>query len=90
MAGRWLAAPHAPYSVHPELLRGVVTLAAAAQVPVAFHLAESREEIEFLQTGGGPLRQLLEALGAWQPGASAPARGPWTTSACSPSRRGRW
>jgi cytosine/adenosine deaminase-related metal-dependent hydrolase len=65
-------APHAPYSVHPELLGGVVKLAAVEQVPVAFHLAESREEIEFLQTGGGPLRQLLEALGAWQPGAIRP------------------
>lgn len=74
----WCAglAPHAPYSVHPELLRGVVRLAAAAQAPVAFHLAESREEIEFLQTGGGPLRQLLEALGAWQPGAIRPGTRP--------------
>jgi len=69
-------APHAPYSVHLELLRDVVKLAAAAQVPVAFHLAESREEIELLQTGGGPLRPLLDALAAWQPGAIRPGARP--------------
>jgi cytosine/adenosine deaminase-related metal-dependent hydrolase len=69
-------APHAPYSVHPELLRGAVALAAAAGAPVAFHLAESREEIDLLQTGGGPLRAFLEALGAWQPGAIRPRTRP--------------
>ena len=29
------------------------------------HLAESREEAELLATGGGPLRSMLENLGAW-------------------------
>jgi cytosine/adenosine deaminase-related metal-dependent hydrolase len=32
------------------------------------HLAESREEIEWLRSDGGPLRELLQDLGAWRPG----------------------
>ncbi len=69
-------APHAPYSVHPELLRGAVTLSAAENVPVALHLAESWEEIELLRTGGGPLRPLLDALAAWEPGVIRPGMRP--------------
>jgi len=40
--------PHAPYSVHPELLQHVVRMSAADGFPIAMHLAESREEIEIL------------------------------------------
>ncbi len=57
--------PHAPYSVHPELLCRVVRLANDEQVPLAMHLAESPEEIELLATGRGPFRPFLENLGAW-------------------------
>jgi cytosine/adenosine deaminase-related metal-dependent hydrolase len=59
-------APHAPYSVHPELLRRVVRLAQVEQSPVAFHLAESREELELLETGRGSFRQMLRKMGAWE------------------------
>lgn len=59
--------PHAPYSVHPELLSGLVALARERQVPVAMHLAESRDEIELLASGAGPLADLLNRLGVWQP-----------------------
>ena len=66
-SARWPAglSPHAPYSVHPELVLGLVRLAAAHGLPVAMHLAESREELELLSTGGGPFRELLVELGAW-------------------------
>ena len=57
--------PHAPYTVHPELLRRLVELANARRLPLAFHLAESREELRLLRTGGGPLRGLLEERDAW-------------------------
>ena len=57
--------PHAPYSVHRELLSAVVALSAAEQVPIAMHLAESREELELLRHGTGPLRTFLEEIGAW-------------------------
>jgi cytosine/adenosine deaminase-related metal-dependent hydrolase len=59
--------PHAPYSVHPKLLAAAIELSNEHQVPLAMHLAESREELELLRHGGGPLRGLLADLGAWDP-----------------------
>jgi len=71
VAARWRAglSPHAPYSVHPELLIALARLAAANHLPLAMHVAESREELQLLSTGDGPFRELLEALGAWDPDA---------------------
>jgi aminodeoxyfutalosine deaminase len=62
---RWAPglSPHATYSVHPELLAQAVALSAAARMPLAFHLAESREELQWLQTGRGPFQELLESRG---------------------------
>jgi cytosine/adenosine deaminase-related metal-dependent hydrolase len=68
--------PHAPYSVHPDLLAAVVRLSAAEKIPVAMHLAESREEIELLQNGTGPLRAFLEELGAWNASLIRPSSRP--------------
>jgi aminodeoxyfutalosine deaminase len=59
--------PHAPYTVHADLLSGLVQLAADHQIPLAMHLAESPEELELLATGGGPFAGLLESLGVWRP-----------------------
>ncbi len=56
--------PHAPYSVCPALLEQVVALSRERRVPVAFHLAESRDELEYLRSGTGRLARLLEELGA--------------------------
>jgi cytosine/adenosine deaminase-related metal-dependent hydrolase len=58
--------PHAPYTVHHELLCGLVDLSRQAGLPVAMHLAESREELELLATGGGAFRTLLQRLDSWQ------------------------
>lgn len=63
MACRVGFSPHAPYTVHPELLAAIVELSAAERVPVAMHLAESAEEMEFLHNGRGPFRDLLESAG---------------------------
>ncbi|MBI3839328.1 MAG: amidohydrolase family protein [Planctomycetia bacterium] len=63
--------PHAPYTVHPELLASLVELSQRFQVPLAMHLAESREEIELLRGGSGPFRELLEDLQSWDPLADA-------------------
>lgn len=68
--------PHAPYSVHPELLESVVTLAAERRAPIAFHLAESREEIELLHAGTGPFVSFLKERNAWQPGLIIPGSQP--------------
>ncbi|MCL4206418.1 MAG: amidohydrolase family protein [Pirellulaceae bacterium] len=65
----WLRglSPHAPYSVHPELLSRAVRLARTFDVPLAMHLAESPEEIELLAERRGPFVPLLESLNAWHP-----------------------
>jgi len=70
-------AVHAPYSVSPALFRAV----GAARdrylpSPCSVHLAESREELEFLDSGTGPWRRLLDEVGAWDTGWSPPGTGP--------------
>ena len=59
-------APHAPYSVAPLLFRAIrADLDRHPFQPTTVHLAESAEEVQFLKTGEGPWRELLEALGVW-------------------------
>ncbi len=76
--GNWQPglSPHAPYTVHPELLDRVVALSAEREIPLAMHLAESREEIELLRDGRGPFRELLESRGVWDPTARPPGARP--------------
>ena len=66
--------PHAPYSVSPALLRSIAK--ASAGKPVSVHLGESAQEIEFLRSGTGEWRTLLESLGVWNPSWIPPACGP--------------
>lgn len=68
-AGDWHPAisPHAPYTVHPKLFAEAVSLAQEHDVPLAMHLAETREELKLLDDGGGPLRDMLEYFRAWEP-----------------------
>ncbi len=58
--------PHAPYSVHPDLLRGIVDLAVRHRAPVAMHLAETKSELELLSHGTGEFVPFLEALNVWR------------------------
>ncbi|NDC63364.1 MAG: hypothetical protein EBZ59_05115, partial [Planctomycetia bacterium] len=64
--------PHAPYSVAASLGPLLLAEARRRRLPMAMHLAESPVEAEFIATGGGPFRRLLEDLGAWD--ASRPPR----------------
>jgi cytosine/adenosine deaminase-related metal-dependent hydrolase len=57
--------PHAPYTVSPNLLKHLVELAQARGLPMAMHLAESREELELLESGTGPFQELLEERSMW-------------------------
>ena len=59
--------PHAPYTVGPDLLRKVCEMSAVERIPVAMHLAESREELELLRAHSGPLVEVLKRLDAWHP-----------------------
>jgi cytosine/adenosine deaminase-related metal-dependent hydrolase len=64
--------PHAPYSVHQDLLQKIIELSVRRQVPLAMHLAETREELQLLADGHGPLKELLDDLGAYDPMAIGP------------------
>ena len=55
---------HAPYSVSPALFAALRT-AVGRSGPLAVHVAESREEGEFLSTGTGSWRAVLEERGRW-------------------------
>ncbi len=68
--------PHAPYSVHPELLSRSVDLARRGDAPLAMHLAETREELQLLASHDGPFVPLLRQLGVWEPDALPIGRRP--------------
>ncbi len=55
--------PHAPYTVSDALYRVVTELARREGLPVAVHLAESREESELVRDGTGPFAEALLARG---------------------------
>jgi cytosine/adenosine deaminase-related metal-dependent hydrolase len=56
-------AAHAPYTTSAALLRQVKEWGRARAKIISIHAAESEEEIRFLQSGQGPLRDLLEERG---------------------------
>ncbi|MBI3490745.1 MAG: amidohydrolase family protein [Acidobacteria bacterium] len=61
-------AAHAPYSVAPLMLRAIrQDVDRDPFLPCSVHLSESVEEIEFIRSGSGPWRALLEELGSWDP-----------------------
>jgi cytosine/adenosine deaminase-related metal-dependent hydrolase len=61
-------APHAPYSVAPLVFRAIrAAVDRNPFMPASVHVSESTEEVEFIRTGGGPWREMLEQLGSWDP-----------------------
>src|SRR5712691_8708012 len=55
-------AAHAPYSVAPLVLRAIrQAVDRDPFAPCSIHLSESVEEMEFIRSGGGPWRALLDA-----------------------------
>lgn len=69
-------APHAPYSVTPDLFAAIDRESRARGLPSSVHLGESPEEVEFLMTGGGPLADVLKDIGVWNEAWRAPRCGP--------------
>jgi aminodeoxyfutalosine deaminase len=70
-------AAHAPYSVAPRVFRAIRdAIDRRPVVPCSVHLSESPEEVEFLRSGGGPWRTLLEELGSWDPRWTPPGVSP--------------
>ncbi|MDP1798639.1 MAG: amidohydrolase family protein [Planctomycetaceae bacterium] len=65
---RRMLSPHAPYSVHPQVLDHAISLTAPQRGrTLAMHLAETASERELLETGGGEFRDFLQDMGVWQP-----------------------
>jgi len=68
--------PHAPYTVSPELYRSMAELAREKGMLVTSHVAETRDELRFLEYGTGEFSDFLiglEALPAdWIPPALPP------------------
>lgn len=54
---------HAPYSVRRTFFKELGALAGA--LPVAIHVAESREEMELLESRSGPFVDFLQQRGVW-------------------------
>ncbi|UCG14761.1 MAG: amidohydrolase family protein [Deltaproteobacteria bacterium] len=69
---------HAPYTTSAALLREVKAWSGVREKTVPVHVAESEEEIMFLQSGRGPLRDLLEERGLEPDRWSPPGCGPVT------------
>lgn len=70
-------AAHAPYSVAPLVFRAIrKAVDRNPFAPYSVHLSESVEEVDFIRRGGGPWRQLLEEVGAWNWAWTAPGVSP--------------
>jgi cytosine/adenosine deaminase-related metal-dependent hydrolase len=59
--------PHSPYSTRPALVEAAVARSVESHVPVAMHVAESREELELLRSGSGSFVDFFRELGVWDP-----------------------
>jgi len=55
--------PHAPYTVSAPLYEAVAGFARRERLPVAVHLAESKEESQFVEDGMGPFADAWRARG---------------------------
>lgn len=72
-------APHSPYTCHPRLFQAVVEAVGDSELPVAIHLAGSKDEYDFVKYGSSPLGQdFREQSGwaeqAWMPTGVGPVR----------------
>lgn len=58
--------PHAPYSTRRETVDRCVELSQKHAVPVVMHLAESLDELQLIEEGQGPFREVLQRMGLFQ------------------------
>lgn len=72
-------APHAPYTVSAKLFKELCDWARLSNIKIAVHLAESADELNFIEHGSGPLATYFwDAVGwgdlIWQPTGVSPVR----------------
>lgn len=68
--------PHAPYSAHPNVVAAAVDLARNTNVPLAMHLAETRDEIELLADKTGRFVDFLKSMNLWDADVLLAVKGP--------------
>jgi aminodeoxyfutalosine deaminase len=78
-AVRVSVAPHAPYSVSPEMFRAIREEVNGSSVRItSVHLGESESEVQFLRDGTGPWPGILEWVGStrddWTPPGLTPVQ----------------
>ena len=66
---------HAPYSTTPALIKAIKKQAVRQGHIFSIHVAESKQEIEFLQSGTGVFREFLIERGAWDGSFVIPGKG---------------
>jgi aminodeoxyfutalosine deaminase len=69
-------APHAPYSVSEKLWQRLDQLAKKYGCLLSTHLAETEEEVQFIEKGGGPLVDLLKDRKAFDMSWRVPGKTP--------------
>ncbi len=67
--------PHAPYSTTPALLQAIKKQADQQGHIFSIHVAESKQEVDFLQFGTGVFREFLLERGAWDGSFTIPGKG---------------
>jgi aminodeoxyfutalosine deaminase len=68
--------PHSVYSVSPAIIAESKEWTRTRGLPFSIHVAEHLDEIEFLQSGKGFCRELLERVGRWDPAWTPPGKTP--------------
>jgi len=54
--------PHAPYTTTGKLIQQTVKRCCRFKLPLMMHLAETNEEIEWIEKGNGPLQEMLDLM----------------------------
>lgn len=67
--------PHALYSVSPELFKLIADYNGSTKIST-IHLAESKDETEFLQTGSGRMKEMIQKIGRWDNSWKTPGTSP--------------
>jgi cytosine/adenosine deaminase-related metal-dependent hydrolase len=68
--------PHALYSTHAEIIRRIFMENRRKGLLTSIHLAESRQEVDFLNGETAPFKHVMDRWGYWDKGWRSPKTGP--------------